>query len=58
MKMEAREESGGESSEIYNVFHGDSERQARLRMVVYSFIISCSFRLPLRPVDDQDPPVM
>lgn len=36
----------------------ETERQARLRMVVYSFIISCSFRLPLSPADGHDPPVM
>lgn len=35
-----------------------AERQARLRMVVYSFIISRSFRLPLSPADGHDPPVM
>lgn len=38
---------------------GDNvERQARLRMVVYSFIISCSFRLPLSQADGHHPPVM
>lgn len=37
---------------------GNAARQARLRMVVYSFIISCSFRLPLSPVHGHDPPVI
>lgn len=36
----------------------NADRQTRLRMVVYSFIISCSFRLPLSPADGHDPPVM
>lgn len=36
---------------------GSREKETRLRMAAYSFIISCSFRSPDSPVDSRDNPV-